>query len=277
MKIGTMVTVANPAEADAAFRPVKEMGPESCQLKYKPAEFRREDAEAIRAAADRNGIEISAYFISPPDAYSMWDLRHGPLTGGMSSPLYGEKRFEYWLRGCEFVSWLGITDMIIHAGFIPNDPDDARYHLMRTRAAILGKKMKGLGLNLLFETGQESPVTLLRLIREAGTDNLYVNLDTGNCLMYGYSNPVDALYTLGGLVRNVHVKDGVPPTDPYKLGKETAIGEGEVDFEKFFTRLFALGYDRYLTIEREITGPQQREDILKAKRYIERFLAEREK
>ena len=70
--------------------------------------------------------------------------------------------------------------------------------------------------------------------------------------------------------------EAVVASDTFKswvFGLKNIVG-GE---SKFFTRLFALGYDRYLTIEREITGPQQREDILKAKRYIERFLAEREK
>lgn len=273
MKIGTIVSIQDPRNADAAFQPVREMGLESCQLKYKPDVFRPEDAKLIRDAADRNGIEISAYFLGPKDTYTVYrDLRDACLTNGIGSPIFRVQRFEYFMRGCEFVSWLGITDMIIHAGFIQNNPYDPDYQAMRVCVEHLGKKLGSMGLNLLFETGQESPVTLLRLIEEAGTGNLYVNLDTGNCLMYGYSNPVDALYTLGRLVRNVHVKDGVPPTDPYHLGSETPLGEGEVDFDRFFTRLLSLGYDRYLTIEREISGPQQREDILKAKNYIEGFL-----
>lgn len=109
------------------------------------------------------------------------------------------------------------------------------------------------------------------LQEDPGCGNLYVNLDTGNCLMYGYANPVDALTTVGKYLRNIHLKDGLPPTDCYSLGKETAVGEGEVDFLRFVKKLKALGYDRFVTIEREISGQQQREDIVKAKTFFEQL------
>ena len=276
MKLGTFVRPArlDDASLDASFRPLVEMGLTSCQLGYKPEVFRREDAEAIRRGADRNGIEISAHFIGYRDPYTIYDLRYGYCVNGLTAPTHRADRLNYLMKGCEFVSWLGVEDMIIHAGFIPNNPFDPDYAALVVCVRQLAERARSLGVNLLFETGAESPVTLLRLIEEAGTGNLYVNLDTGNSLMYGYANPVDALYTLGRYVRNVHVKDGVPPTDCYHLGHETALGEGEVDFDRFMKRLLSLGYDRFLTIEREISGPQQRADILKAKAYIEKCLSQ---
>ena len=42
------------------------------------------------------------------------------------------------------------------------------------------------------------------------------------------------------------------------IRKETAIGEGEVDFPAIMRRLKELGYNRYITIEREISGEQQK-------------------
>ena len=126
-------------------------------------------------------------------------------------------------------------------------------------------------MNLLFETGTESPIALLRLIEEAGTENLYVNLDTGNLIMYGYGNPVDALTTLGKYVRNTHFKDGLPPTVPGKLGSEVKYGTGNVDFPRVVRLLKELGYDRFITIEREITGEQQGKDITDALTQIRRL------
>ena len=86
-------------------------------------------------------------------------------------------------------------------------------------------------------------------------------------------NPVSYthLTTVGKYLRNIHLKDGLPPTDCYSLGKETAVGEGEVDFLRFVKKLKALGYDRFVTIEREISGQQQREDIVKAKTFFEQL------
>jgi len=128
------------------------------------------------------------------------------------------------------------------------------------------EKTKKMDMNVLLETGGEAAVALLRLITDLGKDNIFVNLDPANMLMYGYANPVDALYTIGKYVRNFHGKDGVVPTDPRVLGAETPVGEGMVDFYKVFKKLKELGYNRFITIEREITGDKQTEDILKAKK-----------
>ena len=274
MKLGTFVRPTAMDRLDEAFEPLEEMGFTSCQLGFKPEKFLPQDARAIRAAADRHGIEISAHFIGYRDPYTIYDLRYGYTVNGLTAPTHRSNRLSYLMEGAQFVQDLGIEDMIIHAGFIPNNPFDPDYAALVTCIKQLGKRLQSLGLNLLFETGAESPVSLLRLIEEAGTGNLYVNLDTGNSVMYGYANPVDALYTLGHLVRNVHVKDGVPPTDCYALGSEKALGDGVVDFPRFMKKLRSLGYDRFLTIEREISGPQQKKDILMAKEYIERLLRE---
>jgi sugar phosphate isomerase/epimerase len=97
---------------------------------------------------------------------------------------------------------------------------------------------------------------------------VYVNLDTANVIMYGFGNPVEAVYTLKQHIRSLHVKDGLPPTEPNKLGPETPIGEGFVDFKRVFSELEKVGYNGPLIIEREIKGEKQTEDIKKAVRYL---------
>ena len=74
--------------------------------------------------------------------------------------------------------------------------------------ATVAKRCKELGLAFCFETGQETPVTLLRTMNDIGTGNLGVNLDPANLLMYGKANPTDALDILGRHVKGVHAKDG---------------------------------------------------------------------
>ncbi len=115
MKMGTFVRPSDMNKLDEVFAPLREAGFTACQLAYKPEIFRREEAEAIRAAADRNGIEISAHFIGHRDPFQGWELRDDFLVSGLTSPAFRAMRLEYLLRGVEFVSWLGITDMIIHA------------------------------------------------------------------------------------------------------------------------------------------------------------------
>ncbi|MBO5908301.1 MAG: sugar phosphate isomerase/epimerase, partial [Clostridia bacterium] len=127
---------------------------------------------------------------------------------------------------------------------------------------------------LLFETGQETPVTMLRCFEKVGCDNLGINLDTANLILYGRANPVDALDVFGKYVRNIHAKDGFYPTNGHDLGEEVRLGDGKVDFKAFFAKLKELGYDSYVTIEREIWGEEQEADIMYARDYINNILKE---
>ncbi len=273
MKLGILLRVTEINACEEKFKQLSEMGFAACQLVFKPAVYTKEDAQRIRLAADQYGVEITAQFCGYHDEDTVWDNYHGFYTSGLNVPIHRESRLNYLYQAADFVSWLGITDMVIHAGFVPNNPFAPEYGLLKTTLHLLATHCQKRGVNVLLETGGESPVTLLRLIRELGHDNVFINLDPANILMYGYGNPVDAVYTFGQYVRNMHGKDGMPPTDPYKLGDEKPVGEGMVDFKTLLCNLRKIGYDRYIIIEREITGDQQIQDILKAKAYFESLLS----
>lgn len=274
MKLGTLLRVTDAGDAKTKFAELAKYGFTSCQLVFKPKEYTSSDAAAIKQAAAESGIEISAQFCGYYDEDTVWDNYYGFHTAGLNVEAYRKQRLDYLKNAAVFAAEAGISDIVIHAGFIPNNPFAPEYATLLTAVGLLCKHCKNLGINVLLETGGESAVSLLRLIKDVGSDNLFVNLDPANMLMYGYANPVDALYTIGKYVRNVHGKDGCPPTDPRILGEEKPVGEGMVDFYSMFKKLKELGYDRYITIEREITGDKQIEDILKAKRYFEKMLSE---
>ena len=115
---------------------------------------------------------------------------------------------------------------------------------------------------------------MLRCFEKVGMDNLGVNLDTANVILYGKANPVDALDVFGKYVMNIHAKDGLYPTNGHDLGSEVRIGDGKVDFKALFKKLYELQYDSYVTIEREIEGEQQISDIRHAKKYLGDIIAE---
>ena len=268
MKFGTLIRIKDASESAKAFAELKKAGLESCQLVYKPEKYEVKDADAIKNAAAENGIEISAFFAGYRDDHTVWDLKDDFKNAGLNSKAFGAKRLKYLLGALPFIRSLGTSDMIIHAGFVPNNPFAPEYADLVRKVKTLATQAKNFGLNVLFETGGESPITLLRLIKEVGTGNLFVNLDTGNLIMYGYGNPCEAVMTLGKYIRNVHAKDGVPPTDPYKIGEEKPLGKGVVDFKRVFSLLKEIGYDRFVTIEREIVGEEQKRDILLGLDYL---------
>ena len=183
-------------------------------------------------------------------------------------------RVETLIKGADFAKKFGVNDIITHMGFIPENPYDPNFAPMCAAIRTVANHLKKNEQYLLFETGQETPVTMLRCFEKVGTDNLGVNLDTANLILYGKGNPVDALDVFGKYVRNMHAKDGKYPTNGHDLGKETRLGDGKVDFKALFKKLHELGYDSYVTIEREIDGDKQIEDILYAKKYLEDIIAE---
>jgi sugar phosphate isomerase/epimerase len=262
MHLGVMVNLR--PEVEEGFRQLKEIGLSGCQLcGWDESLFTPEIAGKVKAVTSSLGVKISTFWCGWPGP-KVWDFYDGQLTLGLVPPEYRYIRAETLKKGSDFVKLLDVDQIATHAGFIPENPNDPAYHgvvaVLRDVAAHCGKN----GQKFLFETGQETPVTLRRLIEDLGGRNVGVNLDPANLLLYGKANPVDALDIIGRYVLDVHAKDGEYPTDGRRLGEEKPLGKGRVDFPRFIARLKELGYDGPITIEREISGEEQRKDIIDA-------------
>ena len=267
-----VITRLNPAGGSLAA--VRELGLDTCQLcSWDPKLATRENAAMIVAEAKSTGVRICALwggYAGP----AVWNLTEGPLTIGLVPPERRAARVGELQQWVDFASWIGAPAVITHCGFIPENPNDPEFpgvvEAIRQVAAYGVER----GVEFWFETGQETPVTLLRTIERVGTGNLGINLDPANLILYGKGNPVDALDVFGRYVRNVHVKDGFYPTDGDHLGKEAQTGEGKVDFPRFLSRLREIGFGGELIIEREIHGDRQRRDILATVANLRRWLGQ---
>lgn len=114
-----------------------------------------------------------------------WNFYDGQLTLGLVPVEYRQMRIENLCDGADFAHKLGITDVVTHMGFIPENPYDPNFSSFCIAVRTVAEHLKKNGQCLLFETGQETPVTMLRCFEAVGTDNLYVNLDTANLILYG--------------------------------------------------------------------------------------------
>ncbi|MGC9399975.1 MAG: sugar phosphate isomerase/epimerase family protein [Anaerolineae bacterium] len=247
--------------ADEEFKKARDLGLPTCQLVcWDETLFTPQVADEVVAASERHDVEVTTVWVGYPGP-AVWNFIEGPTTIGLVPPAYREARIAALKVGADFAARLGAPSITTHAGFIPEAPSNPLYpELLAALRRVVGH-CGTLGLDFCFETGQETPVTLLRVIEDLGVDNLGINLDPANLLMYGKANPVDALDVFGRYVAGVHAKDGDYPTNGRELGPEKRLGEGRVDFPALVARLKALGYAGALTIEREITGPQQIADI----------------
>ena len=204
----------------------------------------------------------------------VWDFLRGPSTIGLVPAATRAARIDALRQASDFAHQLGVKQVQTHCGFIPEDPADSKYHGTVEAIRTVAQHCQGNGQSFLMETGQETPTTMARMLRDVAMPNLGVGLDTANLILYGKANPVDAVDILGPQIRAVHAKDGRWPTDPSKLGEEVLIGRGIVDFKKVFTKLHSVGYTGAITIERETSGPQQIEDVRNEKIYLENILRE---
>ena len=274
MKIGNVIHFAEREVLEQYFQQLLEFGFDNCQLgSWKPSDWTDENAAMINELTEKYGITISAFWCGW-DGPVVWDFYDGQLTLGLVPVEYRAMRMKNLCDGADFAKKLGVTDIITHMGFIPENPYDPNFASLCVAIRRVAGHLKNNGQYLLFETGQETPVTMMRCFEKVNMDNLGVNLDTANLILYGKANPVDALDVLGKYVRNIHAKDGFYPTNGHSLGHEVRLGDGIVDFKKFFTKLKDLGYDSYVTIEREIFDERQKPDIIHARDYLTNIINE---
>ena len=274
MKIGVCVNFNEIDVMSKKFKDLKSEGFDNCQLiSWKPELWSDENSEILKNLTEENGITISAFWCGW-EGPCVWNFYDGQITLGLVPPEYRTMRIKNLCDGADFAHKLGVKNVVTHMGFIPENPNDPQFAPFCVAVRQVAEHLKKNNQNLLFETGQETPVTMLRCFEKVGMDNLGVNLDTANVILYGKANPVDALDVFGKYVMNIHAKDGLYPTNGHDLGNEVRIGDGKVDFKALFKKLHELGYDSYVTIEREIEGEQQISDIRHAKKYLGDIIAE---
>lgn len=160
----------------------------------------------------------------------------------------------------DFARELSVSAVGVHLGFVPHDPSDPDYaeilDVTRDVCDHCQKNQQALHL----ETGQEPVDVLIQFLDNVGRDNLFVNFDPANMILYGAGEPIPALESLGNRVRSVHCKDATWSDQPGETwGQETPLGEGAVDFSAFLATLDRIGYTGPLTIEREIPREPERQ------------------
>ncbi len=177
----------------------------------------------------------------------------------------------------DFARLLNVDVVALHLGFVPHDADDPLYGEAVAVARQLCDYCRGNGQSLHLETGQEPADVLLRFIQDAQSDNLFINFDPANMILYGSGDPIEALERVGPYVRSVHCKDARWAARPgAEWGTEVPLGEGDVGFDQFLRVLNRIGYTGPLTIEREIPQEpaRQKAEIGHAVRLLERLKAE---
>ena len=262
------------SEQDDQFSQVVDLGFKTCQLQcWKPELYTEKLAKKIKKQSRDSKISVAALWAgwSGP---AVWNFMEGPLTLGLVPSEWRTQRVKELKEGADFAEAIGAPAIITHLGFIPENPNDPAYNPLLEAVQDIAEYCKKKSLGFWFESGQETPVTLLRLIEDLDMPNTGINFDTANLILYGKGNSCDALDVFGQYVRNLHAKDGFYPTNGRELGIEVPLGQGRAMMSEIIKKLAKIGFNGEIIIEREIVGEQQQRDINEARDYLQKLICE---
>ncbi|MEX0818799.1 MAG: sugar phosphate isomerase/epimerase family protein, partial [Pirellulaceae bacterium] len=237
-----------------------ELGIPTIQLHAPAKETRtQENADKFLARLAELGIQLTCVF-GGFEGESYADIPTVSKTVGLVPPETRAARTQEMKEIADFAKMLKCDVVGLHLGFVPHNTSDPLYGEVLAVTRELCDYCKSNGQDVHLETGQESADALLQFIGDVACDNLYINFDPANMVLYGTGEPIEALKKVGMYVRSVHCKDATWADKPGKeWGQEVPLGEGAVGIENYLRTLNAIGYKGPLTIEREIPQEPERQ------------------
>ena len=263
LAIGVFTSVG--AGLGASLDAVKELGLDNVQLHTPPPEARSPQRTAeLKQQFEEAGIAITVVFCGfEGESYASIPIVKD--TVGLVPPQTRELRLKETFEISDWTKAMGCDALGMHIGFIPEDRGDPQRQELVEVARQVCDYCAENGQRFHLETGQESADGLLEFLEDVGRDNLAVNFDPANMILYGTGEPIPALKKIAPHVKSVHCKDGKWSDQPgVTWGGETPLGEGDVNIPVFINTLKEIGYRGPLTIEREVGGEQQKRDIAMA-------------
>ncbi len=242
---------------------------------FSPERLTEEEIESYKALLEENGLVVSALC--------------GDMGGhGFEIAEDNPERIEKTKRIIDLAEKLGARAVTTHIGVIPSDKSHPRYSVMLEALGECGRYASSKGITMAIETGPEIAPVLNDFVISAG-EGVGVNLDPANFVMVTGQDPAAAVRLIGKKIVHTHLKDGrklrecdaeevyhafakggieaISAADNFI---ETPVGEGSVNWSDYISALREIGYDGFLTIEREV-GNDPVADIIKARDFAKNF------
>ena len=277
MKLGVISDCFKKENVEDSIRAAAALGIDGMQIyavtgQFSPDVLTEADIERYRALLKECNLEISALC--------------GDLGGhGFEIREDNPEKIRKTKDIIDLAVKFGTSVVTTHIGVIPADKNSATYKTMLAALSECGNYAAARGVTLAIETGPEVAPVLADFVCAAG-DGVGVNLDPANFVMVTGQDPAEAVRLIGKKIVHTHVKDGrmLKKTDPAIIYNffanggiealnmadffiELPVGEGDVNWDEYIGALREIGYDGYLTIERE-TGKDPAADIYKAASFI---------
>lgn len=263
--------------AGIPFETAIRLGVKAIQIKAPYPENRTPEvaAEILGKCAERGIVLTSMQSGFTGESYKT--IPEVQETVGLVPKGTRQERMEQFLSVCEFAQMLGLDTVCFHIGFVPHETDSVDYREMVAVTRTLCDYAQHFGQKIHLETGQEPGEVLKQFIEEVQRDNLFINFDPANLILYGCGDPIETLQVVGAWVKSVHCKDAIYSDQPgITWGTEVPFGTGQVDARRFLETLRAIGFDGALIVERENRGDPERQsrEAAAAAEWIEKIKAD---
>ena len=257
----------------------KELSIPTVQL-HAPEPATRTDVHAARFLAELAAADIVLTCVFAGfEGESYASIPEAARTVGLVPRALREARAAELCAISDFAEELRSPAVGLHVGFVPEDRTGEDYKDLVTVVGRCCDHAAENGQTINLETGQETASHLLDFLSDVNRENLGVNFDPANLLMYGTDDPLPALRQVADFVNSVHCKDARRAPEALRgkeWGEEVPLGEGEVGMTDYLRTLHEIGYRGPLTIEREIPEDRARQkaDVATALRVLELARAE---
>ncbi|SHE46511.1 Sugar phosphate isomerase/epimerase [Caldanaerobius fijiensis DSM 17918] len=281
MKIGVMVDSFR-LPLKEGIKKAKELGAEGIQIYAVSGEMAPENMSSSKRKELLNYIKDNGLVVS---------ALCGDLGGhGFAIKEDNPARIERSKRIMDLAKDLETSVVTTHIGVIPSDPNHDRFKVLQEACEQLGEYGDKVGAYFAIETGPEKTETLKRFLDSLHSRGVKVNYDPANLVMVSGDDPVKGVYNLKDYIVHTHAKDGImkKQSDPevvygffaeggiedFRLEDyfvEVPLGKGQVDFPAYIKALRDIGFDGFLTIEREV-GENPEKDIREAVDFLKAVL-----
>jgi sugar phosphate isomerase/epimerase len=265
---------------DQSLEKAREFGADGVQIyaagRFSLLEMSLAERRMLKKRIDGLGLEVSALC--------------GDLGGrGFEEASDNPEKIARSKRIVDLAGEFGTKIVTTHIGVIPRQKD-ARYKILLEAVKRIAAYCRPSGSFFAIETGPEPASMLREFIEEAAEPQLKVNFDPANQVMVQGENPAETVTLLQEFIVHTHAKDGyrIKPCDPVEIYNAFAdnnpngivfdeyfldlpLGRGDVPFPEYLKKLSEIGYDGYLTIERE-AGTDRVWDIGEGVRFLRKLI-----
>lgn len=206
--------------------------------------------------------------------------------GGFIHKDLNRERVDFSKKILDLAKELETNVVTTHIGVVPEDPNHDRYKIMQEACFELAEYADSIDAHFAVETGPETSLVLKGFLDSLNSTGVGVNLDPANLVMVTGDDPVKAVHNLKKYIVHTHAKDGKQifyrdPEIVYGIKKdvivtdesflEVPLGEGSVDWPNYLKALEDIGFDGFLTIEREV-GDNPEKDIRTAVDFLNNLM-----